>query len=96
MASSIEGRPPLLDTAFADFVLRLPQEYLINPDTLREKRILYEAFEDLLPPHVRSRTKQPFVAPPWGEALFDTEEGRALRYKHLSRLAIFFASKKYR
>ena len=85
MASSIEGRPPILDPKFADFVLRLPQDYLIDPDTLREKRILYEAYEDMLPPHILLRTKQPFLTPPWCDALFNTAEGHELVDKYLSR-----------
>ncbi|KAF8586030.1 adenine nucleotide alpha hydrolases-like protein [Ramaria rubella] len=44
MAPSMEGRPPMLDKTFSEFVLSLPQEYLIDPETLREKRVLYEAF----------------------------------------------------
>ena len=75
----------MLDSAVADFVLRLPEEYLIDPDTLREKKVLYEAFDDLLPPHIRLRTKQPFLAPAWRETLFETEEGRKLKEKYLSQ-----------
>jgi len=88
MASSIEGRPPLLDAAFTQYALRLPQDYLLDPNTLREKKILYDAFDDLLPPHIRSRTKQPFFAPPWSEALFETEEGRKVIGKYLSECVI--------
>lgn len=89
MTSSIEGRPPFLDAAFTDYALRLPQDYLLDPKTLREKKILYDAFDDILPPHIRSRTKQPFFAPPWSEALFETEEGRTVREKYLSQCVIF-------
>lgn len=88
MASSMEGRTPLLDPKFGEFVLRLPTDYLVHPDTLREKRILYEAFEDMLPPHVFARTKQPFVAPPWHDTLFGTDRGKELVGKYLSREAI--------
>jgi asparagine synthase (glutamine-hydrolysing) len=85
MASSIEGRTPMLDPKLLEFLLRLPSDYLVDPETLREKKILYEAFEDLLPPHVFARTKQPFFAPPWSDTLFKTEAGRELREKYLSR-----------
>jgi asparagine synthase (glutamine-hydrolysing) len=85
MASSIEGRTPLLDPTFADFMLRLPTDYLVGLETLREKRILYEAFEDMLPPHIFARTKQPFSAPPWCDVLFNTDAGQELREKYLSR-----------
>jgi asparagine synthase (glutamine-hydrolysing) len=37
----------------------------VDPETLGEKRILYEAFEDMLPPHILAQTKQPFFTPPW-------------------------------
>jgi len=85
MACSIEGRPPLLDTPFVEYALRLPQDYVLDPDTLREKKILYDAFEDLLPPHIRTRTKQQFLAPPWCETLFGTDEGQELKEKYLSQ-----------
>ncbi|KAF8589346.1 N-terminal nucleophile aminohydrolase [Ramaria rubella] len=88
MASSIEGRPPLLDKAFTEFALRLPQEYLLDSETLREKKILYDAFDDLLPPHIRTRIKQAFFAPPWRDALYGTEQGKAIIEKHLSRAAL--------
>ena len=89
MANSTEGRTPLLDQKFADFVLRLPNDYLVDPDTLQEKKILYDAFEDMLPPHTfnASQAKQPFPAPSWCDALFNTEAGQELRDKYLSRYA---------
>lgn len=90
MASSIEGRPPILDPTVAEYALRLPQEYLIHPETLREKRVFYEAFEDILPPHIFARTKQPFMSPPWHEALFGTAEGLKLVDKYMSRYANSF------
>lgn len=81
----MEGRSPLLDQKFADFVLRLPSDYLVDPNTLLEKKILYDAFEDMLPPHIFARTpKQSFTAAPWCEALFNTEAGHELLDKHLS------------
>jgi asparagine synthase (glutamine-hydrolysing) len=85
MANSIEGRTPLLDQKFADFVLRLPNDYLVDPDTMNEKEILYGAFEDMLPPHVFARTKQPSFTPSWRDALFNTDPGQELRDKYLSR-----------
>jgi asparagine synthase (glutamine-hydrolysing) len=85
MASSIEGRTPLLDPKLADFVLCLPNDYLVDPDMLCEKKILYEAFEDMLPPHILARTNQPFFTPPWCDALFNTDVGQELKDKYLSR-----------
>lgn len=75
----------MLDPKFAEFVLRLPEHYLVDPDTLREKKVLYDAFRDMLPPHVYARTKQPFFAPPWYDALFKTDAGQELRNRYLSR-----------
>jgi asparagine synthase (glutamine-hydrolysing) len=85
MASSIEGRTPILDPELMEFVLRLPEDFLVDPETLREKKILYEAFEDLLPPHVFTRTKQVFFAPPWSDTLFNTQAGGEILEKYLSR-----------
>ncbi|KIJ32637.1 hypothetical protein M422DRAFT_52774 [Sphaerobolus stellatus SS14] len=88
MASSIEGRPPMLDKDFTEFALQLPQEYLLDPETLREKKILYEAFEDIVPPHIRTRSKQPFWAPSFQECLTKTVEGKLLINKYLLKEAI--------
>ena len=87
MANAIEGRTPLLDQKFAEFVLRLPNDYLVDPNTSQEKKILYDAFEDMLPPHVFAQTKQQFLAPSWCDALFNTDAGQELRDKYLSRYA---------
>ncbi|KIJ28743.1 hypothetical protein M422DRAFT_269952 [Sphaerobolus stellatus SS14] len=88
MASSIEGRLPMLDKYFTEFALQLPQEYLLDPETLREKKILYEAFEDIVPPHIRTRSKQPFWAPSFQECLTKTVEGKLLINKYISKEAI--------
>ncbi|KAF8586970.1 hypothetical protein K439DRAFT_1659313 [Ramaria rubella] len=98
MAFSIEGRPPFLDTPFTEFALSLPQEYLLDSSTLREKKILYEAFDDILPAHIRTRVKHPFVSPPWIDAINETEEGRVLKGTYLSsealeRVGVFSAQK---
>ena len=85
MGASVEGRPPLLDAAFTAYALRLPQHFLLDPETLREKKVLYDAFADLLPPHVRARTKQPFFAPPWTDTLLATAAGAALAARYVSR-----------
>jgi asparagine synthase (glutamine-hydrolysing) len=85
MASSIEGRTPLLDPKLVDFVLRLPHDYLMDPVSVSEKKVLYDAFEDMLPPPHILATKQPLSTLPWHIALFDTDAGQELKAKYLSR-----------
>ncbi|HEU4654384.1 MAG TPA: asparagine synthase (glutamine-hydrolyzing) [Steroidobacteraceae bacterium] len=61
MANSIEGRFPFLDHRVIEFASRLPPSLKING--LNEKYLLKRAMQDLLPPSIAKRTKQPYRAP---------------------------------
>jgi asparagine synthase (glutamine-hydrolysing) len=61
MAHSLEVRSPFLDPAVVDFALRLPYAFK-QKGTLR-KRIMYDAFNDLLPDQVFRRPKMGFGVP---------------------------------
>jgi asparagine synthase (glutamine-hydrolysing) len=80
MAVSLEGRSPLLDHEFAEFVFRLPGSWKLKGFT--RKWIFKETFRDLLPPAVQSRGKMGFGIPlgPWFRKgpLRDLFEGTAL------------------
>lgn len=66
MACSLEGRSPLLDHEFAEFVFRLPGAWKLKGMS-GLKWIFKETFKDLLPPAIRSRGKMGFGIPlgPW-------------------------------
>ena len=61
MANSLELRAPFLDVDFASFCISLPYNLKIN--TKKDKLILRDAFEDLWPVNIRSRSKMGFGAP---------------------------------
>jgi asparagine synthase (glutamine-hydrolysing) len=61
MANSVEGRVPFLDHRVIEFANRLPPRYKLRG--LREKAVLRRAVEDLLPPLIVNRVKQPYRAP---------------------------------
>jgi asparagine synthase (glutamine-hydrolysing) len=61
MANSVEGRFPYLDHRVIEFANRLPVRYKVMG--LREKFLLKKAMQDLLPPAVSARPKQPYRAP---------------------------------
>lgn len=61
MANSLEVRSPFLDHGFVEFVFRLRGETKLGP--WGGKKILLEAFKDLLPPAIRSRPKRGFEMP---------------------------------
>ncbi len=61
MANSLEVRVPFLDYRVVDFAFRLPSEYKINGQ--ERKRILQDAFRDLLPPELYHRPKKGFEVP---------------------------------
>jgi asparagine synthase (glutamine-hydrolysing) len=61
MANSVEGRVPFLDHRVIEFANALPPRYKLRG--LREKAILRKAVEDLLPPKILNRVKQPYRAP---------------------------------
>ena len=65
MAHGIEARVPFLDDRVVEHVLSLPPS--VKMRGLREKAVLRDAVEDLLPRSIRRRHKQPFMTPiaPW-------------------------------
>jgi asparagine synthase (glutamine-hydrolysing) len=56
----VEGRVPFLDKEFLDVAMRLNPESKMAPGNVIEKKILREAFEDLLPESVVWRQKEQF------------------------------------
>ena len=65
MANSLEVRVPFLDHDVVNLVFSLPDHYKIN--SRGRKRILRDAFRNMLPPELYSRPKQGFEVPllPW-------------------------------
>lgn len=61
MAHSLECRPPLLEHELVEWVGRLPQESRFHKG--KGKRILLDAFQDLLPEPIRRRKKMGFGVP---------------------------------
>jgi len=61
MANSLEVRVPLLDHTVAEFAFSLPAEYKI--DSLRQKKLLADAFRNRLPASVFTRPKHGFEVP---------------------------------
>jgi asparagine synthase (glutamine-hydrolysing) len=61
MGHSIEGRFPFLDYRVAELAARLPARLRLRG--LDEKVALRKAVEDLLPPEIHKRPKQPYRAP---------------------------------
>lgn len=61
MLNSLEVRVPFLDTGVFEFAMGLPVSSTITPT--RRKRILKEAFDDLLPGSILRRGKQGFDVP---------------------------------
>ena len=61
MANSLEIRSPFLDQEVVDFAFGLPAEYKINKGL--KKRIVQDAFRDMLPPELYNRPKQGFDIP---------------------------------
>ncbi len=59
-AWGVEGRVPFLDREFLDVAMRLNPESKMCPGSTMEKRILREAFADLLPKEVAWRQKEQF------------------------------------
>jgi asparagine synthase (glutamine-hydrolysing) len=60
-ANSVEGRFPFLDHRVVEFGSRLPPGFKIRG--LQEKYILKKSAQDILPPQVWQRHKQPYRAP---------------------------------
>lgn len=61
MANSLEIRSPFLDSEVVEFAFGLPQSYKINGQM--KKRIVQDAFHDLLPAELYNRPKQGFDIP---------------------------------
>lgn len=87
MANGVEARTPFLDARLREAVDAIPPELHLDPATLREKRLLHEAFADLIPPSDAPLHKHPFLAPGWSEVAC-TPAGRALFDAHLSPEAL--------
>lgn len=56
----VEGRVPFLDKEFLDIAMRINPEYKMCPGHTMEKRIVREAFADMLPDEVAWRQKEQF------------------------------------
>ncbi len=61
MANSIEGRYPFLDHRVVEYAGRIPAR--LKMKVLNEKNILKKAVQDILPPDIVRRKKQPYMAP---------------------------------
>lgn len=59
-AWGVEGRVPFLDKEFLDVAMRTNPEAKMCPGTTIEKRIVREAFADMLPPEIAWRQKEQF------------------------------------
>ena len=59
-AWGVEGRVPFLDKEFLDIAMRTNPQAKMCPGTMIEKRIVREAFADMLPPEVAWRQKEQF------------------------------------
>lgn len=61
MANSLEIRSPFLDYRLVDFAFSLPSEFKIRGN--KRKRILQDAYRDMLPPQLYHRPKKGFEVP---------------------------------
>ncbi len=61
MANSLEVRVPFLDVEVVNFAFQLPGSYKINQNL--RKRVLQDAFRDVLPPQLYNRPKKGFEVP---------------------------------
>jgi asparagine synthase (glutamine-hydrolysing) len=87
MAYSIESRVPFLTPAIADFVLSLPEEYIIAPDGT-SKAVFRRAMEGIVPQAVLDRRdKIGFATPekqwlaslqPWVESILESPRARSI------------------
>lgn len=83
MAHSVECRTPFLDRDLMEFTGKIPTEYLIDIERLREKYILHETFRSELPKFMSSQHKHPFLAPDW-KCFYATTSGKELFEHYLS------------
>ncbi|MEK6783755.1 MAG: asparagine synthase (glutamine-hydrolyzing) [Bacteroidota bacterium] len=61
MANGLEVRVPFLDYEVVNFLFSLPDDFKINSDI--RKRILQDAYKDILPPQLYNRPKKGFEVP---------------------------------
>jgi len=61
MANGLEIREPFLDHRLVDFAFTLPSSFKINKDI--KKRIVQDAFREMLPPELYKRPKHGFEVP---------------------------------
>jgi asparagine synthase (glutamine-hydrolysing) len=90
MANSLEVRVPFLDHDLVNFVFSLPQEYKI--DRHNRKKVLKDAFRDLLPSDLHNRSKQGFEVPllKWFRSeLQDTITNKWLDEEYIAEQNIF-------
>ncbi|MDD3431644.1 MAG: asparagine synthase B [Bacteroidales bacterium] len=59
-AWGVEGRVPFLDKEFLDVAMNINPQAKMAPGTVIEKKILREAFADMLPPEIAWRQKEQF------------------------------------
>jgi asparagine synthase (glutamine-hydrolysing) len=93
MANSVECRTPFLDRDLLNFIARVPPEYFIDIDALREKSLLRSAVNDMLPDFVRQEHKHPFFSNNW-HAFSRTTRGREIfqdlvSIKNIGRTGMF-------
>ena len=91
-AWGVEGRVPFLDKEFLDVAMRLNPQAKMCPGQTIEKRILREAFADLLPPAIIRRQKEQFsdgVGYGWIDTLRDTA-ARAVSDEQMTQAAVRF------
>ena len=91
-AWGVEGRVPFLDKEFLDVAMRLNPQAKMCPGQTIEKRILREAFADLLPPAIIRRQKEQFsdgVGYGWIDTLRDTA-ARAVSDGQMAQAAVRF------
>lgn len=91
-AWGVEGRVPFLDKEFLDVAMRLNPQAKMCPGQTIEKRILREAFADLLPSSIIRRQKEQFsdgVGYGWIDTLRDTA-ARAVSDKQMAQAAVRF------
>ena len=95
MASSIESRLPFLTPDLAEFLLRLPEDYILGRDGTT-KRVFRQAMRGIVPdPILERRDKIGFATPerrwlttlrPWVEATLASERARSIAALHLPAL----------
>ncbi len=90
MANSLEVRSPFLDYRVVDFAFGLPASYKI--DGSMKKKILQDAFREMLPPDIYNRPKQGFEIPllDWfRKELWGMINEDLLSYRFVSEQGIF-------